>query len=114
MRVLLLATNKEVEPYPTYPLGMSVLATALQAHGHEVRQVDMLSAAATQGASLPATLLGCTTPVTTYQTVQIYPSCSTGRTSTRYSNGGTTRHPLAGTGRAQRKRCTVCLRFLHL
>ena len=56
MRVLLLATNKEVEPYPTYPLGMSVLATALQAHGHEVHQVDMLSAAATQGASLSATL----------------------------------------------------------
>ncbi|NLY42280.1 MAG: radical SAM protein [Desulfovibrionales bacterium] len=42
MRVLLLATNKEVEPYPTYPLGMSVVASALQQHGHEVLQADFL------------------------------------------------------------------------
>ena len=40
MRILLLSTNTFTEPYAVYPLGMSVIAGALTAAGHEVRQFD--------------------------------------------------------------------------
>lgn len=40
MRILLLSTNTFSEPYAVYPLGMSVMAGALTAAGHEVRQFD--------------------------------------------------------------------------
>ena len=43
MRVLLIATNTEVEPYPVFPLGMAVLASALMSFGHDVRQLDCLA-----------------------------------------------------------------------
>lgn len=43
MRVLLIATNTEVEPYPVFPLGMAVLASALISSGHDVRQLDCLA-----------------------------------------------------------------------
>jgi len=43
MRVLLIATNTELEPYPVFPLGMAVIASALSAAGHEVRQADCLA-----------------------------------------------------------------------
>lgn len=43
MRVLLLATNTEIEPYPVFPLGMAVIAGALAHAGHEVRQMDCLA-----------------------------------------------------------------------
>ncbi len=42
MRILLLSTNIFSEPYPVYPLGMSVVAGALTAAGHEVRQFDAM------------------------------------------------------------------------
>lgn len=43
MRVLLVACNTCREPYPVYPLGMAVLAAALEAAGHAVEQFDLLA-----------------------------------------------------------------------
>jgi len=43
-RVLLISTNLTVEPYPVYPLGMAIVAGALERAGHTVRQVDLLAA----------------------------------------------------------------------
>ena len=43
MRILLLACNPVVAPYPVYPLGMSVIAAALKRAGHEIRQFDLLA-----------------------------------------------------------------------
>lgn len=40
MRILLLSANTFTEPYAVYPLGMSIIAGALTAAGHEVRQFD--------------------------------------------------------------------------
>lgn len=45
MRILLLATNTEEEPYPVFPLGMAVVAQALIKAGHHVKQIDFLSRA---------------------------------------------------------------------
>ena len=42
MRVLFLAVNTEEEPYPVYPLGLSVMAAAAAAAGHAVRVRDAL------------------------------------------------------------------------
>ncbi len=42
MRVLFLAVNTETEPYPVYPLGLSVMAAATSAAGHPVRVRDAL------------------------------------------------------------------------
>ncbi|BCS88447.1 lipid biosynthesis B12-binding/radical SAM protein [Pseudodesulfovibrio sediminis] len=42
-RLLLISTNITVEPYLVYPLGMSVIAAALQNSGHVVRQFDFLA-----------------------------------------------------------------------
>lgn len=44
MKILLLSCNPVVAPYPVYPLGMSVVAAALERAGHQVRQHDMLAA----------------------------------------------------------------------
>lgn len=43
-RVFLLSTNTAVDPHPVSPLGMAVVAGALAAAGHEVRQFDWLAA----------------------------------------------------------------------
>lgn len=43
MRILLTAANLCTDPYPVYPLGMSVIAGALTAAGHTVRQFDALA-----------------------------------------------------------------------
>lgn len=42
MRVLLLAANTETDPYPVYPLGLSLVAAAMEEAGHHVRQCDLL------------------------------------------------------------------------
>ncbi len=42
-RIFLLSTNVTTEPYPVYPLGMAVIASALAAKGHELRQFDFLA-----------------------------------------------------------------------
>ncbi|WP_319776899.1 lipid biosynthesis B12-binding/radical SAM protein [Maridesulfovibrio sp.] len=42
--VFLISTNTNVEPYPVYPIGMSVIAGTLHAAGHKVIQYDMLAA----------------------------------------------------------------------
>lgn len=41
-RVLLVSSNTATEPYPVYPIGMSVVAAALEAAGHTVHQHDMI------------------------------------------------------------------------
>lgn len=43
-RVLLVSANTTLEPYPVFPLGMALVAGALAARGHEVRQFDFLAA----------------------------------------------------------------------
>lgn len=43
-KVFLLSTNISTEPYPVYPLGMAIIASALVAAGHEVLQYDFLVA----------------------------------------------------------------------
>lgn len=45
MKVLLVSCNPVVAPYPVYPLGMSIVANALQRAGHSVRQYDLLVSA---------------------------------------------------------------------
>lgn len=42
-RVLLISTNTTTEPYPVYPIGMSVVAAALVQAGHTVKQFDFLA-----------------------------------------------------------------------
>jgi lipid biosynthesis B12-binding/radical SAM protein len=48
LKVLLVSSNTALHPYPAYPLGMAMVAAALERAGHEVRQFDMLQ----QGESL--------------------------------------------------------------
>jgi len=43
-RIFLLSANATTEPYAVYPLGMAVIAGALAAAGHDVRQFDWLAA----------------------------------------------------------------------
>lgn len=43
MRILLISSNMETAPYAVYPLGMAVIANALVAAGHTVRQLDCLA-----------------------------------------------------------------------
>ncbi len=50
--VLLISCNVAREPYPVYPLGMTMVAQTVQAHGHRVRQWDLLQA----GQSLERTM----------------------------------------------------------
>lgn len=42
-RVLLISSNTIVDPYPVYPTGMGIIASALADAGHEVRQFDFLA-----------------------------------------------------------------------
>jgi lipid biosynthesis B12-binding/radical SAM protein len=42
MKILLISSNIAVTPYPIYPLGLSMIASALTHAGHEVRQADFL------------------------------------------------------------------------
>ncbi|MCK5916117.1 MAG: lipid biosynthesis B12-binding/radical SAM protein, partial [Deltaproteobacteria bacterium] len=51
-RVFLISSNTTTDPYPVYPLGMAVVAGALQAAGHQVQQYDPLA----QGESMPQML----------------------------------------------------------
>lgn len=39
-RILLISSNTAVDPMPVYPLGMALVASALEQDGHRVRQVD--------------------------------------------------------------------------
>ncbi len=41
-RVLLLSSNTTIDPYPVYPTGMGIVASALVNAGHETRQFDFL------------------------------------------------------------------------
>ncbi|MCD6525918.1 MAG: lipid biosynthesis B12-binding/radical SAM protein [Desulfuromonas sp.] len=41
-RVFLLSSNISTDPYPVYPLGMAIVAGALQQAGHTVQQFDFL------------------------------------------------------------------------
>lgn len=43
-KVFLLSSNTTTEPYPVYPLGMAVVASALAAKGYQVHQFDFLAA----------------------------------------------------------------------
>ncbi len=43
MKILLVSVNCCVDPYPVYPIGMSVVARALRLAGHEARQLDILA-----------------------------------------------------------------------
>lgn len=42
-RILLVSSNTIVDPYPVYPVGMAIIASALTRAGHEVRQFDFLA-----------------------------------------------------------------------
>ncbi len=42
-RIFILSANTTTEPYPVYPLGMAVIASALTEAGHLVRQYDFLA-----------------------------------------------------------------------
>ena len=42
MKVLLISANVTLSPYPVYPLGMSMVAAALEQAGHTVHQTDFL------------------------------------------------------------------------
>jgi len=42
MKILLISSNITMSPYPLYPLGLSMIASALAGAGHEVRQFDFL------------------------------------------------------------------------
>ena len=42
MKVLLVSANVATSPYPIYPIGMSMVATALKKEGHEVELFDFL------------------------------------------------------------------------
>ncbi len=54
-RVFIISVNLCREPFPVYPLGMAVVARALEASGHEVCQFDLLQRGGTT-AALPAEL----------------------------------------------------------
>ena len=41
-RVFFISSNTSIDPYPVYPLGMAVVAGAMQNAGHEVQQYDWL------------------------------------------------------------------------
>ncbi|MEA3332337.1 MAG: lipid biosynthesis B12-binding/radical SAM protein [Pseudomonadota bacterium] len=55
-RVLLISTNRATAPYVVYPLGMAVVAGALDKNGHQVEQFDLL-AAETSGRTLESIIL---------------------------------------------------------
>lgn len=41
-RIIFLSSNLFTTPYPVYPLGMAMVASALSARGHKLRQMDLL------------------------------------------------------------------------
>ena len=41
-KVFLLSANIMTDPYPVYPLGMAIVASALTSAGHQVRQFDFM------------------------------------------------------------------------
>ena len=41
-KIFFISSNLFTEPYPVYPLGMAVVASALAARGHKVRQFDLI------------------------------------------------------------------------
>ena len=43
-KILLISANLMDEPYPVYPLGMTMVAEAVRAQGHEAREFDLLYA----------------------------------------------------------------------
>ena len=43
-RIFLISSNTTIDPYPVYPVGMAIIASALAEAGHEVRQFDFLVA----------------------------------------------------------------------
>ena len=45
-RIFLISANLSTDPYPVYPLGMAVVASALKNAGHDVVQADLLEAGA--------------------------------------------------------------------
>ncbi|MCM0083087.1 radical SAM protein [Geomonas sp. Red32] len=55
MDVLLVSANRERNPYPVFPLGLSFLAGPLERHGHRLRVLD-LGFAADPGGELAAAL----------------------------------------------------------
>ena len=42
-KILLISANTAEEPYPVYPLGMSMVAEAVRGYGHEVLEWDLYS-----------------------------------------------------------------------
>jgi len=42
MKIFLVSTNLAETPYPVYPLGMAMVAAALETAGHEIAQFDLL------------------------------------------------------------------------
>ncbi len=42
-RLFLLSSNTTTEPYPVYPIGMAIIASALESDGHTVFQFDFLA-----------------------------------------------------------------------
>jgi lipid biosynthesis B12-binding/radical SAM protein len=50
MRVLLISSNTATSPYPLYPLGLSMIASALKGAGHDVMQFDYLRSDTSLGA----------------------------------------------------------------
>ncbi len=42
-RIFLVSSNTTIDPYPVYPVGMAIIASALTKAGHEVRQFDFLA-----------------------------------------------------------------------
>ena len=42
-KVLLISSNTLTEPYPTYPLGMAIVASVLSSRGHSILQYDFLA-----------------------------------------------------------------------
>lgn len=47
-RIFMLSVNVSTEPYPVYPLGMAIIASALARRGHEIRQFDFLASGCSQ------------------------------------------------------------------
>jgi lipid biosynthesis B12-binding/radical SAM protein len=48
-RILLISSNVTTDPYPVYPLGMAVIASALAGQGHELEQFDFLASGESVG-----------------------------------------------------------------
>lgn len=49
-RILLVSSNTTTEPFPVYPLGLAVIASALQASDHHIEQFDFLASGESEAA----------------------------------------------------------------